>query len=239
MGSGVPLSASPEDPSAAFAELSTLAVSATPLQEILQRTVELTRGVLAAEVEASITLINGDEVTTPAATAAWAITLDHAQYEHGHGPCLDSARGGQLVLVHDIAGDQRWPPFADAARKAGAGSSLSAPLPAQRHVIGALNVYSRKTGAFDDERVGLAEQFASYAAVAIGNTALYLSSAALAAQMEEAMASRAVIEQAKGIVMATNRCGPDAAFAALVAASQQTHQKLRDIARDLVERTGR
>ncbi|MHB2024098.1 MAG: ANTAR domain-containing protein [Mycobacteriales bacterium] len=82
----------------------------------------------------------------------------------------------------------------------------------------------------------LAQQFACYAAVAIGNTALYLTSAKLAAQMQEAMASQAVIEQAKGALMALNRCDADEAFAKLVTASQHSHKKLRDVARELVQR---
>jgi GAF domain-containing protein len=223
------------DSAAAFAELSKLAVSARPLAEILQRTSELTRAVIAAPVEVSVTLIDGDEATTPAATAEWAVALDEAQYAQGFGPCLDSARAGQLILIPDIARDQHhWQAYADAARTAGVASSLSVPLPVQRHVIGALNVYARERHGLNDDRVRLAQEFASYAAVAIGNTALYLTSTKLATQMQEAMASRAVIEQAKGILMAVNRCDEHEAFARLVTASQHSHQKLRDVAREVV-----
>jgi len=228
-------SARPPDPAAAFAELGDLAVSARPLTEILQRTTELTRAVLGAPVEVSVTLITGDAAATPAATDDWAVMLDQLQYDHGYGPCLDSARAGQLVRVDDTATDARWPAFTSAAGEAGLASSLSAPLPAQRHVIGALNIYTRQPRALGDEQVRLAEHFASYAGVAIGNTALYLTSAKLAAQMQEAMSSRAVIEQAKGILMAVNQCDEDEAFAKLVDLSQRSHKKLRDVARELVQ----
>jgi len=231
----MPDSAKSSESASAFAELGELAVSAVPLTEILQRTAELTRSVLGAPVEVSVTLIDGDAASTPAATADWAVTLDQAQYDHGYGPCLDSARAGHLVLVDDSAEDQRWPGFAAAAAEAGLVSSLSVPLPAQRHVIGALNIYARQLRVFTDERVHLAEQFASYAGVAIGNTALYLTSAKLAAQMQEAMSSRAVIEQAKGILMAVSKCDEDEAFAKLVSISQRSHRKLRDVARELVQ----
>lgn len=223
----------------AFAELGELAVSAQPLVEILQRTVDLAKAVITAPVEVSVTVITGDDATTPVATADVAVTLDQAQYQHRYGPCLDSARVGNLVLINDMSSDRRWPEFATAARDAGVHSSLSVPLPVQRHVIGALNVYARQPRVFEDERVQLAEQFASYAAVAIGNTTLYLTSAKLAAQMQEAMASRAVIEQAKGILMAVHRCGPDEAFARLTTVSQQSHKKLREVALELVEEATR
>ncbi|HET6815744.1 MAG TPA: GAF and ANTAR domain-containing protein [Mycobacteriales bacterium] len=163
------------------------------------------------------------------------MTLDQTQYRHEHGPCLDSARVGHRVLIEDMYADARWPEFTSAANNAGVRSSLSVPLPVQRHVVGALNVYALQSQLFKDERVQLAEQFASYAAVAIGNTTLYLTSAKLATQMQEAMTSRAVIEQAKGILMAAHKCGPDEAFSRLTRLSQQSHKKLREVAAELVE----
>ncbi|MHB2024099.1 MAG: hypothetical protein ACYCO3_12320 [Mycobacteriales bacterium] len=90
------------DAEAAFAELGTLAVSSRPLTEILQRTADLTRGVIAASVEVLVTLIDGDKATTPVAITRWAVKRDEAQYEHGYGSCLDSARAGQLVRVDDM-----------------------------------------------------------------------------------------------------------------------------------------
>jgi GAF domain-containing protein len=232
-----PACADAQDPAAAFAELGALAVSARPLEEILQRTADLIRSVIDAPVEVSVTLVDGDDARTPAATAVRAAALDQAQYDDGYGPCLDSARAGQLVLIDDTAEERRWPAFAAAAAAAGVVTSLSVPLPTQRHLVGALNVYAREAGTFTAERVSIAERFATYAAVAIGNTALYLTSATLAAQLQEAMASRATIEQAKGILMAVHRCGPEEAFARLVGTSQRSHRKLREVARGIVEQT--
>lgn len=227
---------SDRDLAATFAELSALSVSARPLSEILQRTADLARAVLAEQVEVSVTLVDGDRATTPAATDGWAVSLDEAQYAFGYGPCLDSARAGHLVRVADVATESRWPQFAKVALDAGVASSLSVPLPAQRHIIGALNVYARRHDVITEQRERLAEQFAMYAAVAIGNTALYLTSAKLAEQMQEAMTSRAVIEQAKGVLMAVHRCDADEAFARLVSASQHSHEKLRTVAAQLVQR---
>ena len=78
--------------------------------------------------------------------------------------------------------------------------------------------------------------FAAQAAVVLANAEAYWASRALASQLEEALASRAVIEQAKGILMATQRCGPDAAFALLRSESQNTNRKVRDVAADYVRR---
>jgi len=219
---------------AAFAELGALAVSTQPLAEILERTVELARTVVVPTGEASVTVIVGDDARTPAATDGVAATLDETQYAVGHGPCLDAARAGQIVMIAETAEEQRWPEYAKAALDSGVHSSMSVPLPVQREVIGALNLYSGVTLDFTDEHVRLAEQFASYAALAIGNTALYMNSTQLAAQMQEAMTSRAVIEQAKGIVMALEKVSAEEAFHVLVKASQRSHRKLRDVAAEYV-----
>jgi AmiR/NasT family two-component response regulator len=112
---------------------------------------------------------------------------------------------------------------------------LSVPLPVQRQVIGALNLYATELGVFDPEVVTLAEQFGDYAAVAIANTTLYMSAALLAEQMQAAMTSRAVIEQAKGMLMVQRKCDADAAFDILVELSQHSHRKLREVAQVVVE----
>ena len=83
----------------------------------------------------------------------------------------------------------------------------------------------------------LARTFASYAAVAVANAQLFASTAQLARQMEEAMASRAAIEQAKGILMGSLKCTPDEAFDVLVRHSQNSNRKLRDIAQGIVDST--
>ena len=119
---------------------------------------------------------------------------------------------------------------------AGAGSSLSIGLPIEDQVIGALNVYAEKVYAFDDDAIVLAQTFAGYAAVALANAHLYDTTATLAQQMQAAMESRAVIEQAKGIIMGERRCTADEAFAILTKVSQDSNRKLRDVAAALVAR---
>ncbi len=120
----------------------------------------------------------------------------------------------------------------------GCHSSLSIGLPVQEQVAGALNVYAAKPHAFDDDAIGVAETFAGYAAVALSNAHLYDTTARLAQHLQRAMESRAVIEQAKGVIMAGRRCGPDEAFRILVKLSQDSNRKLRDVAAALVARAG-
>jgi GAF domain-containing protein len=226
---------SPSSIAGAFDELGVLAFGQQPLSDVLARTAELTKRVLRVPVEASVTLIEPDEATTPAFTNQIAKDLDETQYAIGYGPCLAAAEAGHLVSIEDTSADTRWPQFVDDAANKGIRSTLSVPLPVQRQVIGALNLYATELGVFDPEVVALAEQFGDYAAVAIANTTLYMSAAQLAEQMQAAMTSRAVIEQAKGMLMVQRKCDADAAFDILVQLSQHSHRKLREVAQVVVD----
>ena len=219
----------------AFAQLSTIVLGEEPLEAILERLVHIARQVLPITVEASITLLSRDDATTVASTDEVAVTLDERQYDDERGPCLDAAAAGERIRITDMRSEPRWPRFAAAAANAGVLSSLSMPLPIQRNVTGALNFYATSVDAFSEETVELAEMFAAHAAVAVANAHLYETTAALAEQMKEAMANRAVIEQAKGIVMRDRGCTADEAFDALALLSQQSHTKLREVAQQLVD----
>jgi GAF domain-containing protein len=222
----------------AFLQLGRIVLGQQPLESILEQVVHTAKQVLPTPVEASITFIAGDEPITVAFTGQTAVELDERQYEAERGPCLDAAASGQLVGIRDTAAETRWQRFTETAVEHGIRSSLSVPLPVQREVTGALNFYAGETDAFNDDCVELAQAFAAHAAVAVANAHLYESTAALAEQMRQAMATRAVIEQAKGIIMRDRGCSPDEAFDVLVRLSQEAHLKLRDVADRLVEHVG-
>lgn len=183
----------------------------------------------------SITLVGEQGPYTAAHTGDLALDLDERQYAQLSGPCLQAAREKATVSVPDAAGDTRWSGWAQRAASAGVGSVLAVGLPIVDGVTGALNIYGRRPGAFDDEVTVLAQTFAGYAAVALGNAILYHRTADLARHLTAAMESRAVIEQAKGVIMAERRCTADEAFAFLTAISQDTNRKLRDVAAALID----
>ena len=227
---------SPEllDPTAAFAELGRIKLSETNLEQVLSRVAELAKQTLPGAAEVSVTLVRGGNPHTAAHTGELALSLDESQYAHGYGPCLDAAAAAAILSVTDMAAEDRWPDWAARAVEAGARSSLSVGLPVHDKVTGALNIYGVDVDAFDDDAVTLAQTFAGYAAVALANAHLYDVTATLAQQMQAAMASRAVIEQAKGILMGQRHCTADEAFALLTKVSQDSNRKLRDVAEALV-----
>ncbi|MEV4757052.1 GAF and ANTAR domain-containing protein [Micromonospora sp. NPDC049559] len=222
----------------AYAELGRIKLSETDLDDVLARIARLAKRAIPGAEDVSVTLIRGEKAHTPAFTGELALKLDEWQYENERGPCLDAATTGSVMVVSDMAGESRWPRWARRAHAAGVLSSLSVGLPIQEAVVGALNLYGVRTGAFDGA-VQVAQTFAGHAAIALANVHLYDSTATLAQQMQAAMESRAIIEQAKGIIIAERRCTADEAFAILAKVSQDSNRKLRDVAEALVQRASR
>jgi GAF domain-containing protein len=222
----------------AFAdELQLIVDGEQPLDVMLEQVAQLAKRLLPTPVEASVTLIHEHAPATLAFTGQVAMDLDETQYERGHGPCVDAAYGHQTIVIANMATERRWPDFVVSARDHEIASSLSVPMPVQSPAIAALNIYAAEPDAFDREGIEVATTIAEFAAIAVANTQRLMDSTQLARQMAEAMTSRSIIEQAKGILMATNNCAADAAFDILVGMSQHRHQKLREVAAWIIEQT--
>lgn len=184
---------------------------------------------------ASITTLRDGRPITPAFTDKKALVLDETQYKAGEGPCLAAIaqRGPEHVTV---ASERRWPAFVSAAKERGVLATLAVPLGNEEAVIGSLNLYSETTSQYDGKAQEVACEFADQLGVAAATVTRYAEGYELAQQLRQAMESRAVIEQAKGILTAAQRCSPQAAFDILVRASQNRNRKLRAIASEIVER---
>ena len=147
------------------------------------------------------TFLNG-RPTASAASSEWSRALDEMQYLEHEGPCLDCARTGNTFRIADLREETRWPSYVPRALDAGVRSVLSVPLAAEGRLIGALNLYAREPAAFSTEAVSVAEIIAAHTGLATQVASAYFGQQALAEQLRQAMDSRAVIEQAKGVVMA-------------------------------------
>ena len=227
----------PMELQAAFAELARIPLWDTPLTEVLTRVAVLAQASIPGADQVSVTLVEGDRAGTVAFTGDLAVQLDERQYDDGFGPCMDAAREGGTIPMLDLATEARYPDFVAAARRAGVTGTLSVGLPVPSRVVGGLNIYrlgDRPGQDLDEESVRMAESFAGYAAVAVANAGLVRSTQHFAEQMRDAMASRATIEQAKGIIVGRTGCTPDEAFATLSAESRRQSRKLALVAADLV-----
>jgi GAF domain-containing protein len=207
------------------------------LSDVLTEITGIARRAMPSVEAASITLIRGEKPFTAAYDGQMALDADELQYERGYGPCMDAGRAGQVLLIDDMRNDQRWPDYAKEAAAHGVLSSLSVPLPFQGVTIGALNTYAGRSRVFDDQDVELAEEVAAWVAVAVGNAEATARTNEDLTLLRTVMVSRALIEQAKGILMERHKVKEDEAFTILTHASQRTNTKLRDVAGELV-RTG-
>ncbi|WP_433385157.1 GAF and ANTAR domain-containing protein [Micromonospora sp. KLBMP9576] len=227
---------SPHGSREAFAELGRIGLGDAGLETVLSRIATAARRGVPGSEEVSVTLLRGEAPQSVAYTGTMARELDEWQYENDRGPCLDASVSGGVLSLPDMGTEDRWPGWAAEARDRGVHSSLSIGLPIQEAVVGTLNVYGTRPYAFDQAGIELAKTFAAYAAVALAHAHLYESTTTLARQMRTAMESRAVIEQAKGIVMGERRCTPEEAFALLSRMAQDSDRKVRDVASALVGR---
>lgn len=226
------------DPRSAFAELGDLVVGQVPLGQVLAKVADLAKACTPGAEEVSVTLLDGERARSAAFTGFLAASLDERQYDQGFGPCVDAAATGQVVRVDDTSSDRTYPDFAAVAARQGVRNSVSVGMPMPQDVLGGINVYRFGPAPLDEDGLEVLQVFAGYAAVAVANHSLYASAVALSTNLQAAMASRAVIEQAKGVLVATLHCTPEEAFGHLARQSQHHNVKLREIAADVVARAG-
>jgi GAF domain-containing protein len=219
-------------------DLSQVVLADRPLNEVLDEVTGIAARSIPGAESTSITLVRGDKAFTAAHTGEMALAADELQYERGYGPCMDAGRAGVVIRIDDMRTEQRYADYTPRVLEVGVRSSLSMPLPYQGSSIGALNVYSSDPAAFAaEESEQAATAVAEAVAVAVANADAHDRLAEHAKNMRLAMESRAVIEQAKGVLMAQRRVNADAAFEILREASQRYNRKLRDIAQGIVDTT--
>ncbi len=194
------------------------------LVEIVRAAVQLIPG---SEEGSISTVVGRRQVRSEVPSGDLARALDELQEQTGQGPCLDAVYQHDTVLVTDLASERRWPRFAERACAAGAGSMLAFQLYVDGDNLGALNLYARSAGAFDDESEHVGQLFAAHAALAY-------EGARKQAGLARSVASRQVIGQAQGILMERHKVTADQAFAMLVRVSQYSNTKLRNIAEQLI-----
>jgi GAF domain-containing protein len=223
-----------ESITASVAEVQNVLLGTESIEEFLHELAVQAAGLIPGSLSCGITVTRQRQPTTMACSDEVAAQLNDLQYQLGEGPCLAALKAAAAVAIDDMDAEGRWPGFTRQAAAHGIGSGLSLPLIARDEVVGALNLYARPRGAFGPQETRRAELFAGTAAGALALGLRLASYAALTGQLRESLASRAVIDQAVGVIMGQQRCSPDKAFAALRAASQNRNVKLRDVARELV-----
>ncbi|MDO3634611.1 GAF and ANTAR domain-containing protein [Mycolicibacterium arseniciresistens] len=217
-----------------------IVAGAKPVNELMQEVAEFAVQAIPGMQGAGLTVV--DNVGDTPRIESWAVTadfvreIDSVQYETtGEGPCITSMRSRCPVVSGSLGCDPRWPHFGGRVARMGVHSALSLPLIVGDEVIGAINGYAFERDAFAEHAVTLGAQFAGPAAVSVYNARLLARAQKRTDQLRRALESRAVIDQAIGILRSRTGGTAEEAFDRLIRISQTENAKLRDVADRMVE----
>ncbi|MEI7031743.1 GAF and ANTAR domain-containing protein [Streptomyces pratensis] len=215
-------------------DLVSLLLNTETLDDFLQALAEGALAMAPAADGCGITLERRNRPLTVVSAGFSAPPLDEAQYDQDDGPCLTALRTGREVSVRDMVGEHRWGGYPAFAAASGTRSSLSLPIAPYTHTAGALNLYSPKAHGFDDADLTGLRGLAAQATGAIALAQRLADAETFTSDLQAALESRAVIDQAVGIVMSQRRCSAEEALRTLRNASQHRNVKLRDLCAQLV-----
>lgn len=202
------------------------------LQTLAERCVDLldvdAAGILLADPRGSLTLV--------AASTEQVRLLELFQLQEAEGPCLDCYHSGRMVSCPDLAAPpQQWPRFAAEARRAGFAAVQAFPLRLRDQVLGAVNLFGSATGAFSPESISVAQALADVATIGITHERTLRRHQLVTEQLQHALNSRIVIEQAKGMLAERGQINVADAFALLRTYARNHNQQLSTVARQVID----
>ncbi len=217
------------------ASLSQLSASRFGLVELLTKVTTMAVQAIPGADGAGLTLLEPHHADIIVESTDFVREIDDIQYSIGQGPCISAAQTGTTMRSGSLGGDPRWPRFGPRAGRLGVHSVLSLPLMAHGRVIGAMNVYAHAKDAFDDRAEELGELFTVKAVISVLYAQILSQSQRLTIQLQAALTSRPLIDQAIGILRSRSGDTAAEAFARLQQMSQHAHLKLTAVASALVE----
>lgn len=227
-----------EDVHRAMTELGELRFGATPVEETMHRIVQTTHRIFHVD-GAGLMLVDAEQqLRNVAVSDARFEHLERLQLEHDEGPCMSAFEDKQLVCSEDLAEDSRWPSFTKAALDNGVRAVLASPIPYNQQAIGVVGVLSedRRPWAPEAELALLA--FTDLAALLIASMLRAEQQTEIAGQLQGALDSRAVIERAKGILMAQRGLTAREAFQRLRAQARHERRRVTDVADEVAGEFG-
>ena len=175
------------------------------------------------------------ELAVMAASSEAARLLELLQLDLGQGPCLDCFRSGRAVTATDLGTDGRWPWFAEAAGEAGFGAVQALPMRLREQVIGALNLFRAAPGDFDPVNAAVGQALADVATIGLLHERNMRRRDTLNEQLQAALNSRVVIEQAKGKLAERLGLDMDQAFNVLRDSARSRNLRLSELARGFID----
>lgn len=223
---------------AAFQDYSETLLHDFDIGDVLYRLTDQVVDVLSVDGAGVSVARQGDAgLTFVAATDAAIATIEAQQEVAGEGPCHDAYRTGDPVVVADLHGEHRWTSYRRVAKAQGCRAVAGLPMPARERRIGALNLYNRTPRQWSDEELRVSQVLANMASGYVVNQLAITRTRNLASQLQHALESRVVIEQAKGIIAGRTGLHLDAAFDHLRCHARSTGTRLHDLAGKVVDGT--
>jgi GAF domain-containing protein len=233
-------SADDADLQAGIDDLAGLVAGSLGLPELLAEVASFAVRAIPGADGAGVTLLRVDRpdnmVAALAASAPFVAAIDEIQYVTlQEGPCITAALERRTVRSGSLGGERMWPRFGPRVGRLGVHSALSLPLLLPDRVVGAINVYAHGKDVFDEHAAELGELFAKPAAVAVHNAQILADALTLTAQLQTALSTRPVIDQAIGLIRGRTGRSTEDAFTQLRVMSQTEHRKLADVAQQIVD----
>ncbi len=202
------------------------------LHTLTERCVDLldvdAAGILLADQRGALSLM--------AASTEQTRLLELFQLQNEEGPCLDCCRTGQSVSCADLAAEPtRWPRFAEAAREQGFAAVYALPMRLRDQTVGAMNLFRHAPSAIPPEVIAVAQSFADVATIGVLQVRALRHSELLVEQLQTALNSRTLIEQAKGVLSARRQVGIAEAFTLMRAFARDHNRLLAEVARGIVD----
>ena len=203
---------------------------AEALHRVVRTAVPLLRadgtGLMLADQEGALHMVTGSDQAEQA--------FERAQRDLGEGPCIDAFTTREVVATEDLRADPRWPRLGPAARTNRIRGVLAAPVLQDGRAIGTCNALSLRPRTWTDSDVGAIRAYADMLSQLIGSAGDARHQGELAAQLQFALESRVLIEQAKGVLMERHDLDDQAAFTRLRRQARSSSRKLTDAARELI-----
>lgn len=219
-----------------FVELADTLASDYDIGDFLQMLVDRCGAIL--DVRTGGVLVEGSRgvLQLAAATSAIMNELEQLEIDAREGPCLEAYETGEQVVCGDLRETtDRWPTIAPKALEMGLLSVYALPVRLRDDRIGALNLYREQTGVFDDEEIRLAQAFADVAAIGILQARRVADAEERSVQLQGALDTRVIIEQAKGAVAERYGVTPTQAFAAIRSVARSSNRKVSAVCQEIVD----
>ena len=219
-----------------FVELADTLVDDFDVVEFLHRVVGRSMELLDC-AEVGLLLANpAGTLQVMASSSERSAALELLQSQNEEGPCFECYERSRLVVSEKLASDAgRWPGFAPVAVDRGISSVHAIPMRVRGETVGALNLFRSQIGRIPDRDVPLGQGMADIAAVALLQERAVRETRGVVAQLQGALNSRVLIEQAKGVLAERAHVSVDVAFAGIRAYARSHNRRLSDVARDVVE----